>query len=164
MRQLYYNLQVPLQNNVKPPMQYSGQNKVYLFLLHGFKNLNDTFFIVSAVNTLKHLAVFPSTHLPHDFIIILVPVKRTPYHLQNEKETYSNARFLFQNEDWYPIPRLESFKMKWKSFVHLNEVVREVPIGSAINKAGNKLHNTKRSSKKDTRCSKYKPSEAHLLP
>lgn len=43
------------------------------FLLDGLENLDDTFLIVGAVNSLEHLTVFPPPYLPHHFIIILLP-------------------------------------------------------------------------------------------
>lgn len=45
--------------------------KTNLLLLDRFKDLNDTFLIISTMNTLKDLAVFASPNLPYHFIIIL---------------------------------------------------------------------------------------------
>lgn len=104
------DVQVPLHNNVKPSVQYPWQNKTYLFLLHWFKNLNDTFLIVSAVNTLKHLTIFSSPHLPHNLIIILVPVKRTPLSKEGKNISFIQTQNFFLEMKFMTHPTLGNLR------------------------------------------------------
>ena len=53
----------------------------YLLLLDGFKDLDNTFIVTGAMNALENLAVFPPADLPHNFIVILLPIRPINTHI-----------------------------------------------------------------------------------
>lgn len=52
---------------------------MYLFFLNRLQNFDDTALVINSVNAFKHLAVFTTSHLPDDLVVILVPAARMMY-------------------------------------------------------------------------------------